>query len=205
MDRETRAQLLAEPAGSTLPKMSSPSVARSVRTGGDIGMWQGVCATPTTRCGLRWQRRSTPGEGVTVELLYSDQIGQQRTITRFADADGRLVAVQRDETLAPDWDGPRPERSPGRGESRAPRSRSPSSRRLRDANRRLSPTATALVIRAPRRTGSSPLRPPRWRARPVYKRVHTERRARVSASPNTRSRKRGWQRCGRGQAHHEAR
>jgi hypothetical protein len=59
---------------------------------GDVGLWQGAI-----------RERSDPGyeevahaisqrEPITVELLYSDQVGAQRTITRFT-----LVPIRRDD------------------------------------------------------------------------------------------------------------
>ncbi len=50
-------------------------------------------------------------EPLSLEILYSDQIGQQRTITRFGlmpTSDYWLSSVTRHWYL--DWDGPRPER-----------------------------------------------------------------------------------------------
>jgi hypothetical protein len=49
-------------------------------------------------------------EPFSVELLYTDQVGRQRTITRFGlvpAADSWLASVTRHWYL--DWDGPRPE------------------------------------------------------------------------------------------------
>jgi hypothetical protein len=78
---------------------------------GDIGMWQGalrdrqdpVCPVVAAAIDAR--------EPITVELLYSDQVGEQRTITRFGlqpDGDDEwLEAVSRHWFL--DRDGPRPE------------------------------------------------------------------------------------------------
>lgn len=78
---------------------------------GDIGMWQGalrdrqdpVCPVVAAAIDAR--------EPVTVELLYSDQVGEQRTITRFGlqpyGEDDWLEAVSRHWFL--DRAGPRPE------------------------------------------------------------------------------------------------
>jgi len=78
---------------------------------GDIGMWQGALRNPEDPLRTSLAAAIDAGEGVTVELLYSDQIGQQRTITRFGlmpMGDSWLSSVTRHWYL--DWDGPRPER-----------------------------------------------------------------------------------------------
>jgi hypothetical protein len=78
---------------------------------GDIGMWQGALRNPSDPRRAAVAAAIDAGEAITVELLYSDQIGQQRTITRFGltpIGDGRLVTVTRHWYL--DWEGPRPER-----------------------------------------------------------------------------------------------
>jgi hypothetical protein len=77
---------------------------------GDIGMWQGALRNPDDP---RWaaivdaiERR----QPVTVQLLYSDQVGRQRTISRFGltPMDGVwLASLNRHWFL--DWEGPRPE------------------------------------------------------------------------------------------------
>ncbi len=68
-------------------------------------------ATPTTRVRAEVAEAIEAHEPLTLELLYSDQIGQQRTITRFSvmpTGETWLLSVTRHWYL--DWDGPRPER-----------------------------------------------------------------------------------------------
>jgi hypothetical protein len=77
---------------------------------GDIGMWQGALRNPDdpVRAGVVDAIESS--QPITVELLYSDQVGRQRTISRFAlfPADEAwLAGLNRHWYL--DWDGPRPD------------------------------------------------------------------------------------------------
>jgi hypothetical protein len=77
---------------------------------GDIGMWQGALRNPSdpTRAGLA--EAIETGQQITVELLYSDQVGRQRTISRFVLVpmnETWLASLNRHWYL--DWDGPRPE------------------------------------------------------------------------------------------------
>jgi hypothetical protein len=77
---------------------------------GDIGMWQGALRHPDDEVRSAAAEMIDAREPLSVELLYSDQIGQQRTITRFGLVpieDGWLATVTRHWYL--DWDGPRPE------------------------------------------------------------------------------------------------
>lgn len=77
---------------------------------GDVGMWQGALRDPDDPRRESVARAIDAGESITVELLYTDQIGQQRTITRFAlvpTGERWLISVARHWYL--DWDGPRPE------------------------------------------------------------------------------------------------
>ena len=77
---------------------------------GDIGMWQGALRNPDDPARAGVVEAIETGQQITVELLYSDQVGRQRTISRF-------LLVPTDETwLASlnrhwylDWEGPRPE------------------------------------------------------------------------------------------------
>jgi hypothetical protein len=78
---------------------------------GDVGMWQGALRDPDDPVRASIADAIDAREPITVELLYSDQIGRQRTITRFA-----IVPVGDDSWLASmlrnwylEWDGPRPE------------------------------------------------------------------------------------------------
>jgi hypothetical protein len=78
---------------------------------GDIGMWQGALRGPADEQRYRLAAAIDAGEPVTVELLYSDQVGNQRTITRFtllpAEEKGWFASMSRHWHL--DWDGPRRE------------------------------------------------------------------------------------------------
>jgi hypothetical protein len=77
---------------------------------GDIGMWQGALRNPDDQ--VRGELVDAIGAGlpIMVEILYSDQIGRQRTISRFrlTSAGGSwLASLNRHWYL--DWQGPRPE------------------------------------------------------------------------------------------------
>jgi hypothetical protein len=77
---------------------------------GDIGMWQGALRNPEDPARAAIAEAIDAREPFSVELLYTDQVGRQRTITRFGlfpAADSRLASVTRHWYL--DWDGPRPE------------------------------------------------------------------------------------------------
>jgi hypothetical protein len=77
---------------------------------GDIGMWQGALRDPDDPVRAAAVEAIETGQPVTVEMLYSDQVGRQRTISRFGlmPVDGTwLVSVNRHWYL--DRDGPRPE------------------------------------------------------------------------------------------------
>jgi hypothetical protein len=77
---------------------------------GDIGMWQGALRNPDDLVRAATVEAIDARQPITVELLYTDQIGRQRTIVRFAlipSADSWLAIVNRYWYL--DWDGPRPE------------------------------------------------------------------------------------------------
>jgi hypothetical protein len=78
---------------------------------GDIGMWQGALRNPDDPVRAAVAVAIDAREPLSVELLYSDQVGLQRTITRFGlvpAVDSWLTSVTRHWYL--DWDGPRPER-----------------------------------------------------------------------------------------------
>jgi hypothetical protein len=51
---------------------------------GDLGMWQGALRDPDELAFAGVAGAIDAGEPLLVELLYSDQVGEQRTITRFA-------------------------------------------------------------------------------------------------------------------------
>ena len=77
---------------------------------GDIGMWQGALRDPDDPLRAAGAEAIDGRRPLSVELLYTDQVGRQRTITRFGlipTADSWLVSVTRHWYL--DWDGPRPE------------------------------------------------------------------------------------------------
>ena len=78
---------------------------------GDVGMWQGALRHPDDSLRAAVAEAIDSGEGLLVELLYTDQVGGQRTITRFGllpTDDSWLANLARHWYL--DWDGPRPER-----------------------------------------------------------------------------------------------
>jgi hypothetical protein len=78
---------------------------------GDIGMWQGALRDPDDPLRAAVAAAIDARETISVELLYSDQIGAQRTITRFGlipVEETWIASVTRHWYL--DWDGPRPER-----------------------------------------------------------------------------------------------
>jgi hypothetical protein len=77
---------------------------------GDIGMWQGALRNPDDSVRAEVVDAIEAGQLITVELLYSDQIGRQRTISRFGlvpAGDTWFASLNRHWYL--DWDGPRPE------------------------------------------------------------------------------------------------
>ena len=77
---------------------------------GDIGMWQGALRNPDDPVRAEVVNAIETGQAITVELLYSDQVGRQRTISRFSLTpanDTWLAGLTRHWYL--DWDGPRPE------------------------------------------------------------------------------------------------
>jgi hypothetical protein len=78
---------------------------------GDIGMWQGALRHPEDQLRAATAEAIDSRQPLTIELLYSDQVGLQRTITRFGlipTADSWLASATRHWYL--DWEGPRPER-----------------------------------------------------------------------------------------------
>jgi hypothetical protein len=77
---------------------------------GDIGMWQGALRHPDDPVRAATAQAIDAREPITIELLYSDQIGQQRTITRFSltpTADTWIASMSRHWYL--DRESPRPE------------------------------------------------------------------------------------------------
>ena len=77
---------------------------------GDIGMWQGALRDPDDELRAAVGAAIDARESLSLELLYTDQIGQQRTITRFGltpAGETWLTSVTRHWYL--DWAGPRRE------------------------------------------------------------------------------------------------
>ena len=77
---------------------------------GDIGMWQGAMRDPDDPVRSALADEIDRGQAIAVELLYSDQVGRQRTISRFGlfpGGEAWYAGVIRHWYL--DWDGPRPE------------------------------------------------------------------------------------------------
>jgi hypothetical protein len=77
---------------------------------GETGMWQGALRHPDDPVRAQAVEAIETGQPISVELLYSDQVGRQRTITRFGLfplQDTWLAIAYRHWFL--DWEGPRPE------------------------------------------------------------------------------------------------
>jgi hypothetical protein len=77
---------------------------------GDVGMWQGALRNPDDPVRAATAEAIDARQPITIELLYSDQVGLQRTITRFSlipTEDSWLASMTRHWYL--DWDGPRPD------------------------------------------------------------------------------------------------
>ena len=77
---------------------------------GDIGMWQGALRNPDDRVRAGIVDAIIARQPISIEILYSDQVGRQRTISRFGltpTNDLWLVSLNRHWYL--DWEGPRPE------------------------------------------------------------------------------------------------
>ncbi len=73
-------------------------------------MWQGALRNPADLVRAPVVDAIETRQPITVELLYSDQVGRQRTISRFTlfpAGDMWLASIIRHWYL--DWDGPRPE------------------------------------------------------------------------------------------------
>jgi hypothetical protein len=65
---------------------------------GDVGIWQGAVRDPADPLFVEVTAASAEDLPVAVDILYTDQVGEQRTISRFAllpGEDGRLTAVAR--------------------------------------------------------------------------------------------------------------
>jgi hypothetical protein len=76
---------------------------------GDIGLWQGALRDPTNEAHPPIAEAAERREVISVDLLYTDQVGAQRTISRFTlvpvGEDAWTVSVGRHWYL--DRDGPR--------------------------------------------------------------------------------------------------
>src|SRR6185312_8878089 len=59
---------------------------------GDVGLWQGAIRERSDPIYEELARAISSREPIAIELLYSDQVGAQRTITRFT-----LVPIRRDD------------------------------------------------------------------------------------------------------------
>ena len=78
--------------------------------GGDVGIWQGALRDPDDPVRQGVIDAIESHQNLTIELLYSDLVGRQRTISRFGltpTGDTWLASLNRHWYL--DWDGPRPE------------------------------------------------------------------------------------------------
>ena len=78
---------------------------------GDVGIWQGALRNPRDPIRTQIAEAIDARDPITIELLYSDLVGGQRTITRFgltALDDAWIATMIRHWYL--DWAGPRPER-----------------------------------------------------------------------------------------------
>jgi len=78
--------------------------------GGDVGLWQGALRNPDDPVRASAIDAIANRQPLTVELLYSDQAGLQRTISRFGlvPTDGSWLATMTRHWFL-DWAGPRPE------------------------------------------------------------------------------------------------
>jgi hypothetical protein len=77
---------------------------------GDVGMWQGALRNPDDPNRVQVIDAIDAGQPITVELLYSDLVGRQRTISLFRlnpTNETWLASMNRHWFL--DWEGPRPE------------------------------------------------------------------------------------------------
>lgn len=50
---------------------------------GDVGLWQGALRDPTDDANCAVARAAEERERIAIDLLYTDQVGAQRTISRF--------------------------------------------------------------------------------------------------------------------------
>jgi len=50
---------------------------------GDVGLWQGALRDPADDANAAIARAADERQTISIELLYTDQVGGQRTISRF--------------------------------------------------------------------------------------------------------------------------
>jgi hypothetical protein len=77
---------------------------------GDIGMWQGALRHPDDPKRAGVVDAIEQNRPITVELMYTDLVGRERTISRFGlvpAGDSWVASLNRHWFL--DWDGPRPD------------------------------------------------------------------------------------------------
>lgn len=78
---------------------------------GDIGLWQGALRDSSERSHGEIATAVHERQPITLELMYSDQVGGQRTVSRFgltpAGEDQWLASVTRHWYLDSDRGGPR--------------------------------------------------------------------------------------------------
>lgn len=79
--------------------------------GGDIGMWQGALRDPDDPVRTLLAESIDQSEPISIELLYSDLVGRQRTITRFGlfPAEDGVWYLSMSRHWHLDTDGPRPQ------------------------------------------------------------------------------------------------
>ncbi|HLH27378.1 MAG TPA: hypothetical protein VKW77_00600, partial [Acidimicrobiales bacterium] len=78
---------------------------------GDVGMWQGALRNPDDPVRQQVVEAIETARPLTIELLYTDLVGRQRTVSRFGlvPTGGTWIAsLTRHWYL--DWEGPRPDR-----------------------------------------------------------------------------------------------
>jgi hypothetical protein len=98
---------------------------------GDVGMWQGALRDPEGELRAAVAKAIDARETLSIELLYTDQVGGQRTITRFGlfpTGDTWLASVNRHWYL--DWSGPRPDSLVEAASERVLREREAAERRM---------------------------------------------------------------------------
>jgi hypothetical protein len=82
---------------------------------GDIGMWQGALRNPDDPVRAQVVEAIENGQQITVELLYSDQVGRQRTVSRFGLVPANDTSRHRDSPLVSRLGGSTPGEPHARG------------------------------------------------------------------------------------------